>query len=442
MATDKKAMAIRFSCKCNYKFDLADEEAGGLIQCPKCGLLNDIPLHQDLASITEDGLYKLDAAPILDNPAEAAELIYVYTRGARDVHGDEKDMRISDQELEEVRGETVPLDEEVRTNAPRYDPETGELIHAFEISDRLGGVKVPDPDSIPMAHMSATLNYAVGMARHELSLVRGFAHMFSPPNMAVMLAIFLMHAFLWPVQFVVSAGVFFLGIAIPPILATISSHYGNVIEDMGPFEKDDFPRPLRDIEWYGDIWLPFCNLFGSLTICYWPMIPLSIALAVSPDLPPAVPVLMSAVFAGIGTFIFPAVLLTLIGSGTAMNLRPDRVAKVISHCGAAYFFTTTVWIVAGAAYLWGFVGSSMAIAASMNTSSSSHWYLRWVVVVPMLVAGIILMHYFCFCLAILYRAHHEEFPWVLQRHVSQGKTVVAPPNRPARKARAAPAKRR
>jgi len=77
-------MAIGFSCKCNFKFSLPDEEAGGLIQCPKCGLLNDIPLHQDLASITDEGLYKLDEAPVLDNPEAAAELIYVYTRGALD----------------------------------------------------------------------------------------------------------------------------------------------------------------------------------------------------------------------------------------------------------------------------------------------------------------------------------------------------------------------
>ncbi|HEY8750979.1 MAG TPA: hypothetical protein VIM11_23545 [Tepidisphaeraceae bacterium] len=435
-------MAIGFSCKCNFKFSLPDEEAGGLIQCPKCGLLNDIPLHQDLASITDEGLYKLDEAPVLDNPEAAAELIYVYTRGALDVHGDDKDMRISDEELDEARGEMVPLDDPIRTGAPRYDPETGELIHSFELSNRMGGVIVPDPDSIPMAKASATLNYAIGGARHELSLARGFAHLFSPPNMAVMFAIFLMHAFLWPVQFVVSAGVFFLGIAVPPMMATIASHYGNVIEDLGPFEKDDLPRPLRDIEWYGDIWLPFCNLFGSLLICYGLMIPLSIILTSMPELPQAAPVVLAALVAGIGTFFFPAILLTLVGSGTPLNLRPDRVAKVISRCGPAYFFTTIVWIAAGVSYLWGFVGSSMAIASSMQSNGSGHWYLRWVLVVPMLAGGIILMHYFCYCVAMMYRAHHREFPWVLQRHVRASNAVVAPPKRPIRKPQAITGKRR
>ena len=108
-------MAIRFSCKCGHLFDLPDEEAGGLIQCDKCGLLNDVPLHRDLAGITDEGLYKMDEAPVLDNPETASELIYVYTRGARDLYGDEKDMRTTEEELNEVKGTRSRFDAEVRT---------------------------------------------------------------------------------------------------------------------------------------------------------------------------------------------------------------------------------------------------------------------------------------------------------------------------------------
>jgi hypothetical protein len=423
---------IRFSCKCGHKFELPDEEAGGMIQCDKCGLLNDIPLHQDLAAITEDGTYKLDAPPVLDNPEAAAELIYVYTRGARDLYGDEKDMRTTDEELNEAKGEMIPIDEPVRSNAPRYDPETGELIDEHELASPRK--YAPDPASIPMA--KRTLAYATGTAHREPSMVRGFPHMFTPPNLAVMGAIFLLHAFLWPIQFVVSAGIFFLGVGIPPVLLAIASHYGNVVEDIGPFEKDDFPRPLRDIEIYGDIWMPFCNVFGSLLMCYFPLMPLAIVLATQDNLPPAVPILLMAIVAGLGTFIFPAILLTLVGSGTPVNLRPDRVMNVISRCGAAYFYTTVVWIVAGFIYLWGFLGSSMAVAAAMNFTTANHWYLHWRIMVPVLVLGIILMHYFCYCVAMLYRKHHDEFPWVLQRHIPTTKrAVVAPPNRPPRKPR-------
>ena len=322
-------------------------------------------------------------------------------------------------------------------DVPKYDPETGELVDAFELAD--SELKYPPhPSLIPMA--KSALTTAAGLTRNEPSLAQGFARMFTPPNLAVMGAIFLMHVLLWPLQFVVSAGVFFLGLAIPAVLAAIASHYGNVVEDMGPFEKDDFPRPLRDIEWYGDIWVPFCNVFCSLLLCYWLLMPLSIELTTMQNLPPSVPILLMSVVAGLGTFVFPGVLLTLVGSGTSHNLRPDRVWSVISKCGAAYFFTTIVWMAAAGTYVWGFVGSSMAIAGAMNMTSGTHWYLRWRLVAPMLIVSIILMHYFCYCVAILYRVHHGEFPWVLQKHVrtpkgAGGFEVVAPPNRPQRKPR-------
>ena len=431
-------MAIRFSCKCGYKFELPDEEAGGVIQCDKCGLLNDIPRHQDLDAITDDGVYKLDEEPVLDNPEAAAELIYIYSRGARDVFGDEKDMRTTDEELIEARGQTVPIDEPVRVDVPKYDPETGELIDEFDLAKP--SQYAPDPASIPMA--KAALSYATGAVPREPSMVRGFGHMFSAPNLAVMGAIFLMHAFLWPLQFVVSAGIFFLGVGIPPVLLAIISHYGNVVEDLGPHEKDDFPRPLRDLEFHGDIWWPFCNLFGSLLMCYWPLMPLSLVLVAREDLPRMVPVLLISIVAGLGTVAFPAVLLTLVGSGTGLNLRPDRLLKVMSQCGAAYFYTTVVWVAAGGTYMWGFVGTALAVASAMNMASGSHWYLRWRILVPMVLVGIILMHYFCYCVAMLYRKHHEEFPWVLQRHVREYQPVVAPPNRPGRKPRPAQVKPR
>src|SRR6266404_3882475 len=190
-------MAIQFSCKCGHKFNLADEEAGGLIQCARCGLLNDIPLHQDLAGIEEDGLYKLDEAPKLDNPDVAAELIYVYSRGARDVHGDDKDMRVTDEELAEVRGEVIPLtpDQAQLLHAPKYDPESGELISEFDVAGpgqwSGGGEAVAaDQNSIPMA--KPTLAYAVGETRRDPSMAGGFTRLFTPPNLVVMFAIFCM----------------------------------------------------------------------------------------------------------------------------------------------------------------------------------------------------------------------------------------------------------
>lgn len=425
-----RRMAIQFSCKCGHKFSVADDEAGGLAQCPRCGLLNDIPLRQDLASITEDGTYKLDAAPVLNDPEVAAELIYVYTRGAHDIHGDEKDMRLSDEEMEDARGLMIPLapDQDQRVGAPKYDPDTGELINDFDVAahDQAG----PHPSQIPMA--TPVLTYAAGTARHGPSLATAFVHLFTAPNMAVMFAIFCMHAFLWPVQFVVQQGIFFLAAAVPAMFIVIVAHYGNVIEDVGPHEKDDLPRPMRDLEWYDDIWMPFCSVFGAMIIAYLPAIVLAGGLV--RGVPhPLVQAVVVAALVGVGTFAFPAILLTLQAGGTALNLRPDRVLKTISKCGAGYFYVTVIGILAFATYFWGFAGTTAAMAMLMDRNNPVKWYVRWPVVAPMLAAGIVLMHYFCVCLGMLYRVHHAEFPWILQRHVSSKPRVVAPPRRPRRK---------
>ena len=50
-------------------------------------------------------------------------------------------------------------------------------------------------------------------------------------------------------------------------------------------------------------------------------------------------------------------------------------------------------------------------------SSASGVMVTWLIVLPALLGGIYLMHYFCWYLGILYKAHHAEFPWVLQRYI-------------------------
>ena len=40
---------INFPCTCNHRFSLPDDQAGGLIQCPQCGRLNDILQKEDLS---------------------------------------------------------------------------------------------------------------------------------------------------------------------------------------------------------------------------------------------------------------------------------------------------------------------------------------------------------------------------------------------------------
>lgn len=422
---------IEFPCKCGYRFALDDQEAGGTIQCNQCGLLNDIPLHSDLASINEDGTYKMDEPPPLQDPKAVADLIYVFARGASDVDGYEKDLRLTTEEFDAVgTGQPAPLDPELREkHGPRYDPETGELITEFEVKN--DGPALVDPATVPLA--TATLNYASGRAAYRPSFVLALAHMFSPPNLFVMFVIFCIHVLLWPIQFILDEG-FFLIVAVEPIMiALILGHYGNVLEDIGPHDKDDLSRPFRDLQFYEDLWLPFCNVFGALIVCYWPLILLT-GLMMQDPAHHRLLLSLIVVFVALGTFAYPAALLTLAGSGTILNLRPDRILRTIARIGAAYLLVMILWIATAVIYLWGFVGSALAIGRAMSGAPPQNLLFSWPIVVMALLAGIFLMHYLCVCMGLIYRAGSHDFPWVLQRHIRTRPTSPppVPPRMPRR----------
>jgi hypothetical protein len=44
----------------------------------------------------------------------------------------------------------------------------------------------------------------------------------------------------------------------------------------------------------------------------------------------------------------------------------------------------------------------------------------------MLLVGIYLSHAFAWYLGLMYRAHHGQFPWILQRHISTRLTAFDP----------------
>lgn len=423
---------IEFPCTCGLIFRLDDDQAGGLVQCPDCRRLNDVPTHSELGQIAPDGTYRIDAAaPAHDTDAVVADLQYVYQRGARDAEGNEIDLRLTPEERSAIgRGEPVPLAPggRVRTDVPRYDPETGELVAPLDIKQE--GAADPDAASIPIA--KPTLNYATGSAAQRLSFARIFLHLFAPLNLAVLFAVFCMHVLLWPLLLVVFAGIMFLVIAVPILFGMILAHFGNVIEDAGPYERDELPRPLRDLGWHEDLWGPFCGVFASLLVCYGPALMLpGLLLRKAPALAAAAPG-TAVVLGAAGTFLFPAVLLTLQTSGTALNLRPDRLMAVIAACGRDYFITLSIWIVTAAVYALGWVGTTLALADVVHSVPVPWWLMAWAVVIPALVVGIFLAHYFCMCLGMLYRVHYFKFPWVLQRHVSTrkpGDPVGLPPSR-------------
>lgn len=419
---------------CGQIFRLPDDEAGGLIQCPQCNRLNDIPTLTELQQIAKDGTYKIEDAHQHDSQAAVADMGYVYQKGVYDRDGNEIDLRMTPAEAAEIGiGEPIPLapGKPPRIGAPRYDPETGELITPLEIKTE--GYNAPpqpvDPATIPMA--KAVVNYATGEAARKRGYVQIFIHLLAPFNLAVIIGVFAMHVLLWPMLLVVLEGIMFLVVGMPFVAGAILAHYGNVIEDAGPFERDELPRPLRDLGWYEDLWAPFCNVFGSLILCYGPAIILPNVLNLLPAMQPFAWI-CAAICGGLGTFLFPAVLLTLQTSGTILNLRPDRVLAVIAACGRDYFLTLVIWVMAGGLYALGWGGTTLWIANMIHDLPLPRWIMSFSFDAPALAAGIFMAHYFCMIEGMLYRVHYHAFPWVLQRHIPTHKPADAvglPPSR-------------
>ena len=104
--------------------------AGKEIQCPKCGLLRDIPKMGDLDNVDPDGTYKV--SEVAPNPHELDETARLFSRKKADAEGRELDLRYPAQPNRKV--EEIPLAEDEPPARPRYDPETGELVKPIELA--------------------------------------------------------------------------------------------------------------------------------------------------------------------------------------------------------------------------------------------------------------------------------------------------------------------
>jgi hypothetical protein len=410
---------IEFACRCSHRFALPDDEAGGVTQCPSCHRLVDIPNLGDLAHIDTDGNYKFDddgTIPLAGDEAEdrLPTLHKAFTRSRTDASGEEIDLRPSMRDVLGAGTEETPYEvaEQIKPAPPKYDPVTGELIKPMDVKGGPEHVRI-DPRTVPVARRA--VNYAGRDIDHRLSLLRIAGRLLQPMNLFVMCVIVLVHVVLQPVNLLMLAGIFFVAPLFVLGVGLLMAHYGNVVEDTGPCERDELPRPLRDAELHADIWQPFTSVAGSVILCGWPIL-LALKLGA-----PWYVVLGVAL---IGAFFVPAVLLTLATSGSAVNLRPDRVIGVIGACGAHYVVIVLLLLGGLAGYalgLWRFTLDSLLLfvpgsTANMVLSAVPWWFQAWLAYFAFF-AGIYLMHWFCWSLGGAYRAYHEAFPWTLQRHV-------------------------
>jgi hypothetical protein len=414
---------IDFPCLCGFKFSVPADLAGGLIQCPQCKRLNDVPTLGEISNLDGEGIYKLEPSPQRHEPQRLGELFTAFTRQHFDAEGNPIDLRLTMQDVLRAGGEEVPLElrDQVRPGAPRYDPITGELIRPIEVKPDQSYVspKAPIPTAQlapkppPKAIDGIDLPDPLELFRIPLRLLR-------PINLLVMFFMLLGHLI---AQFMLAAIAAFYWILIPfwaVLHGVLIAHFGNVIDETGPTSRDELPAPLRSVSFQEDLFAPLVRIIAALVVCYGPAL---LLLLTATDLPSQVRWVLSGCLAGAGTVFFPAVVLTLMTSGSVLNLRPDRLVRVMFICGAEYLVAIITWAIGGPLYLAGALLVSAAGAGALN-EDVRQWlalpsYIRWYVSWGVLAAGVYLLHLLCWHLGTLYRRHHFEFPWVFQRHIRQ-----------------------
>lgn len=408
---------IKFPCHCGHRFALPADQAAALIQCPKCGRLNDVPTLSDLESISsDDGTLLMKPPAAKPEPNRVADVNRHFRPRRVDDAGNEIDLRNTHEDLANIGApaepDEIPLaDEDVRPAKPKYDPVTGELIRPITIAKR------PDLEqaakSVPVA--ARALTYAAGELAVIMSPRRVLGELLFPINMAVMLFVLVLHVINQMVTFALLGGLFLLAPVALVLTVLILAHYGNTIDETGPEQRDELPRPIRGVSFSEDIWTPFCHFAGALILCYFP----AFFVLVRSNLPPVTVHVIAGLAALAGSIVFPAVLLTLCTSGTLNNLRPDRVLGSIRVAGWQYVVSVIAWLLMIAAYLAAMTGSLGFIYRLFAPPGAESKFLSHpALVYPLLLIAIYVAHFFCWHLGLMYRAHHANFPWVLQRHVS------------------------
>jgi hypothetical protein len=207
----------------------------------------------------------------------------------------------------------------------------------------------------------------------------------------------------------------------------MTGHYGVIVEEIGRGDADELPRPLRNASLGDDFFKPLSRFIMAAVLCFWPLV-----FAVRMTGPAGTGLLVACVLFGL--FFFPAALLSALTGATYLNLRPDRIIGVIRACGAAYWVSVIAFAVSGVIYIGAIGVLDIALVSMISWQSRTETIISMAIAWTALLLGIYLFHFACWHLGLLYRAHHDEFPWVLQRHVYSRRTDTLAQLEAARKA--------
>ncbi len=401
---------IHFNCRCGHAFAVPDSMAGDALQCPKCHLLRDVPTDRELESLEEDGGYIMaDAAPRLE-PIEqrVQEATRAFTRERYDENGEEIDLCPTMEDVLLVgTSEQTSIADNILIDRPQYDPTTGELVRPLPIVAR--AALVPEPEPV------AVIPYASPYIQGDVGLFDVPALLLKPINLFVMSLVLVGHALLQPINAMLGAGL----APIAPLWiigwSFIAAQYANIVNDIGPGDYNELPRPLRDASFADDIWLPFVHTFAALILCYTPFAVASLGSWSQ--------MVQAIAFFG-GSVLLPAIFLTTTTAGSVShNLRPHLLWNVIRAIGPRYWILVAFIIVALPAYYYGLMRlqfDSLLLLVPQRRAAGMRqtrplWFAPYFMY-PVLCSAIFLLHWVCWSLGLAYRKHHGQFRWVLQRH--------------------------
>ncbi len=452
---------IQFACMCGHAFSFPDGRAGDAVQCPRCGVLSDVPTLGELAGMDEDGSIRFEDDEPADPGMTAAEMFRVYTRRTTHPDGTERDQRNPVETLDRI-GMAVEGIAPPPKAAPRYDPVTGELIRAFAIKDeRPADVVLLDEDGLELAPPAPvragrrrvpeaavpppprddgrppSLAYATGEARRELTLRTMPVLMLEPGNATVLAfvaaATFAAYLALLPLN------TFAIVLGVPPAafvllnlpLLVVVAHYGCAVEEAGPEGRDELPRPMRDFAFGDDLFVPLFRVGLALAICFGPA---GIAAWVTQMASPAGAAVTLALGVA-GAYFFPAVLLIALTGTTVLNLAPGRVWGTIAAVGSPYLASVLLGLVS-VLLIVGVILGPACFTSLGRFEFLTYAHVRLAVLLPTALASPFVTHLFCWHLGLIYREHHDRFPWLAQRHTPTPREVkfvagVATPARPA-----------
>ncbi len=418
---------IQFPCVCDHLFTVEDDQVGADIQCPDCGRLNSVPSAADLALLDSEGNYKIDGpiGPERVNHQREEELKRIFKNSRVDEFGQEIDLRSYTQPDDYTRVGVDPLDLVAegrdRPAAPKYDPETGELIRPIEVQKDTQHVRSTRP-----APRRSRIRTPFTRLVH-VSPVGIFLSLFKPMNLIVIVLIMFAHLLYAFMGTIMMFGMFIIMLGPLFLIIALVAHFGNVIDETGPSGQDELPRPLRNVSWHDDLWGPFSGMMIGFVYCFGlPLVAMKLSLPLNMKLAIAAPM---ALF---GIFVAPAVILISTTSGSIANLRPDRVLGTAREIGPTYATLLFLFLISVPPYVLGVVGVNLwifqwFIFKSMQLPQPI--FAQAYVAAPLLMVGIFMMHWFCWTLGQTYRVYHRYLPWVHQGPLRDEENQLVPERR-------------